>query len=140
MEVPNMLTDLIINIRSRITRRSIACIILCSVFLLKLASCGSGGDCSGSFNGVWSGTTQADEVILTSTCGFVYTGVSSTCQSIGTYAKPLGSSGSMIVTVTSLTGSGACYSIGDLACDYVLNEAYSTFSYNCGDGTVSYEK
>ena len=93
--------------------------------------------CSGPRSGIWRGTVIPDQLDLMASCAFSYT--TPACASIGTYTRPLGDSGSLILTVTSAT-SGAytadngvvygCLPVGSYACSYVFTG--TSFTYECG--------
>lgn len=104
------------------------------IFVILLVGCG--GKCDGDHTGTYSGTTISDTLALSSSCEYSYTGNDS-CQSRGTYNAPLGSSGSVAVSISSST-AGNCLPVGDTTCTYVLN--LPNLSFDCGNGTFSYTK
>lgn len=103
-------------------------------WIALLASCA--GACGGDHAGTYSGTTVNDSLTLSSSCEYSYTG-NDGCRSTGTYNAPLGSSGSVAVSIASTTG-GNCLPAGDTTCSYVLS--LPNLSFNCGAGTFSYTK
>lgn len=117
--------------------------ILVVVFLL-LSSCGtdkqaavpagSTTQCSSSYNGSWNGNTGGTAVLGTDcTLSLSLTGA---CTSTGTYEPMLGSFGTTEVTVTGLSGTSPCLSLGTHRCSYVFSG--SQFSLNCGSGDYIY--
>lgn len=111
-------------------------ILAIGIFVLALAACKSGGGaCDGEVVGSWTGDA-GDALNLSSSCKFTYTGADA-CKSKGTFADPAGSSGSMIVTVTSAT-SGACLAAGEYTCDFAI--VGDEMGYDCGTGEMTYSR
>lgn len=110
-----------------------------TLLLLLLAGCGkaSSSSCAGSHNGRWTGTSAADRIDFEASCTFNYAKVDGSCASAGTYAAPLGSSGTVAVTIASVTGAG-CLPVGVATCSYALST--STLSFDCGAGAYSYSR
>lgn len=108
------------------------------VLLLAVSACGGGGGgkCSSPYSGTWVGTTATDQLTLSESCDYQYQGVGG-CRSAGTYAAPLGSSGSVLVTIQSSTG-GNCLGVGAYSCAYTASS--STLTVNCGAGNFSYRR
>jgi hypothetical protein len=106
--------------------------------ILALFGCGKGEEtttqpathaCAGNHNGTWTGQTVADSVTLTQDCGFTYH--YTTCSSTGTYgsAPTAGGHGTVLVTVTSTTGSG-CIGAGTFTYGWAMNDDATILAYS----------
>ena len=80
--------------------------------------------------------TVGDTLTLDATCLFSYARPGA-CQSSGTYAAPLGTSGSVQVIITTSTG-GLCLPRGTYNCQYTL--AGNSLSFNCGGSAFHYTR
>jgi hypothetical protein len=114
-------------------RRLSLAVLFALALALATAGCDN-GKCAGDHDGTWTGTTVPDQIDLSSSCDFEYSGVGG-CKSSGTYAAPLGTQGSVQVVITSSTG-GMCLAAGTYNCTYAAGSTILTF--NCGAGTFSY--
>jgi hypothetical protein len=116
-------------------------VLLVSVLtLLATARCGkesAATACAGSHNGTWNGTTITDQIKLTDACAFTYSNSAFGCASVGTYGAPLSGTGSVLVTITSATGTG-CLAAGSYTATYAVTD--TALSFNAGAGTFSYAK
>lgn len=88
--------------------------------------------CAGPYAGVWNGTVY-DKLIFKEDCKFTYFG--SGCTSLGRYPE-LGDSGSVEISIDTVTGVGPCFPPGKLKCAYIFNE--NRLSYDCGGGELVY--
>jgi hypothetical protein len=104
--------------------------------VLTLCACGGGGKCASPYAGDWIGTTAPDRLSLSDSCDFNYQG-SDGCKSHGTYAAPLGASGSVAVAIQSTTG-GRCLLAGNYTCVYSASSSALTF--DCGAGAFGYRR
>lgn len=102
------------------------------VAALSLSACG--GPCNGPYAGTWSGSSGT--LTLAASCEFSYLGPDG-CRSDGEYASPLGSSGSVTVTISSSTG-GDCQNAGSYVCSYAVQG--SALGLNCGGGETLYSR
>lgn len=115
--------------------------------VLTCVACSSTGDdadttdkgCASAVVGTWQGTTQSDEITISSNGAFRYAGVDG-CVSTGTFACPDKSltSGTMQVSIASSAG-GACLPAGAYVCAFGLNG--NAMGYDCtGTGTLQYRR
>lgn len=95
--------------------------------------------CAGSYTGTWAGSPQADSYQFTAACAFSYTAPSGSCSNAGTYAAPLGQTGTIAATISSKSGSGSCLPVGAATCAYSFADALH-LTINCGGGSLSYIK
>lgn len=109
--------------------------------LFLLSACGSdpaASPCAGAHTGEWTGNTQADAITFGADCSFKYTGVGAACTSTGTYPAAPSGTGSMLVTISNVSGSGSCLPAGDTTCQYIYTEGHLAF--DCGGGALGYTK
>lgn len=111
---------------------------------VTLAACGGTGSnpndnqpppCAGPTSGVWHGDS-GDMLDLTDTCAFSYRGADG-CQSTGSYSQVLGTSGTMLISITTATG-GNCLPAGSYRCAYALSGGQ--MAYDCGAGAFTYHR
>lgn len=98
-----------------------------------LSACG-GGPCAGPETGTWK-NSSGNSLELDASCAFHFS--ASNCQSSGTYAAPLGTSGTVQVSIQSTSG-GACFPLGNYACAYVVTG--NALALNCGSGNDLYSR
>ncbi len=117
------------------------------VTLFTLTACSSNGDdddststgCASAVVGTWQGTTQSDEIAISSNGAFRYAGVDG-CVSTGTFACPdkTLTSGTMQVSIASSAG-GLCLPAGSYVCKFALNG--NAMGYDCtGTGLLQYKR
>jgi hypothetical protein len=96
--------------------------------------------CDSAYAGSFTGTSQADAFSATTACAFTYVGTGASCTSTGTYAAPIVTSGSMLVTISAVSGTGSCLPAGLTTCNYNFIDATHVVM-NCGSGgALNYRK
>lgn len=101
-----------------------------------VSGCG-GGKCANQHAGAWVGVTLHDNLLLTPDCDYEYQGADG-CRSSGTYAAPLGNSGTVLVTIASAT-PGRCLGVGSYTCGYSAPSA-AALAIDCGAGEQRYSR
>lgn len=110
--------------------------LLLSAVTLLCLGCNS-GPCASPYDGTWNGVSTTDQITLTAACEYEYRGDDG-CMTDGTYAKPLGASGNVLVTIQTST-PGDCLPVGQYSCGYSV-AGNSVLSVDCGGGALSYRR
>lgn len=116
--------------------RLLLALLVATPFLYSCGQSAALSPCAGDHVGTWS-ASNGDQLTLSSACAYSYVRPGSgACQSAGTYAAPLGTSGSVAVEITST--SGACVPVGTYTCAYTRSS--SSLQIDCGNGASTYTK
>ena len=108
---------------------------LLSLGLLFLAGACQSTPCSSPQGGMWQ-STASEQLDLESQCEFFFYGPNG-CSSSGTYTAPLGTQGTVDLSIIDSTG-GVCLPVGDYECVYTATE--TNLHWDCGLGAQDYTR